>query len=144
MTGSVDERAARAAWAVMSDLVLANERRQEVSEAVGLPFSRVRALRRIAAAPMTLTALAAAMSVDPPNCTAVVDDLEQRGLVERRAHPTDRRSKLVHITAAGARLARRAQRLWERPPAALRDLTADELRTLADILSRVRLPGART
>ena len=143
MTETGAEGAARAAWAVMSDLVLDNERRQELSEAVGLPFSRVRALRRISVSPMTLGELAAALGIDPPNCTAVVDDLEERGLVERRAHPTDRRSKLVVITAPGARLGKRAERLWERPPAALQDLTPADLRALADVLSRVRLPRTR-
>jgi DNA-binding MarR family transcriptional regulator len=73
----------------------------------------------------------------------VVDDLQKRGLVERRPNPADRRSKLVVTTTAGAELAKRAQDLWERPPVALRDLTPDDLRTLARILSRVRLPATR-
>jgi DNA-binding MarR family transcriptional regulator len=122
----------------MSDLVLDNTRRQEISDAVGLPFARVRALKRIAKAPMTLGELAVAMSVDPPNCTAVVDDLEKRGLVERRPHPTDRRSKLVAITPAGAKLAKQAKRLFDRPPADLEALSAADLRSLADILARIR------
>lgn len=143
MTGTGAEGAARAAWAVMCDLVLDYERRQEVSEAAGLPFSRVRALWRLAASPRTLGELAAALGIDPPNCTPVVDDLQKRGLVERRPNPADRRSKLVVTTTAGAELAKRAQDLWERPPVALRDLTPDDLRTLARILSRVRLPATR-
>ena len=61
-----------------------------VSEAVGLPFARVRALRRIAASPRTVGVLAAALGIDAPNCTSVVDDLEERGLVERRARPMQR------------------------------------------------------
>lgn len=131
---------ARAAWMVMADLVLDNQRRQAVSEAVGLPFGRVRALKRIAAAPMTLRELAAVMGVDPPNCTAIVDDLEGRGLVERRPHPTDRRSKLVVITPAGAALTKKAKALLDRPPAALADLPAAQLRTLARILGAVQPP----
>ena len=122
----------------MCDLVLDNQRRQEVSEAVGLPFARVRALRRIADSPMTMGELAAALGVDAPNCTTVVDDLEERGLVERRPHPTDRRSRLVVTTATGARLARRANRILDRPPAALHELTLEDLDLLADVLGRVR------
>ncbi len=140
MTGTSTEGAARAAWAAMCDLVLDNVRRQEVSESVGLPFYRVRALRRIAASPMTLGELAAALGIDPPNCTPVVDDLEERGLVERRPHPTDRRSKLVVPTPTGTRLAKRAQRILDRPPAALQDLTPNDLRALTEILERVRTP----
>jgi DNA-binding MarR family transcriptional regulator len=127
----------------MCDLVLDHERRQEVSEAAGLPFSRVRALWRLAASPRTLGELATALGIDPPNCTPVVDDLEKRGLVERRPNPADRRSKLVVTTTAGAELAKRAQDLWELPPVALQNLAPDDLRTLSGILSRVRLPTTR-
>ena len=102
-----DRDAARVAWSAMCDLVLDNRRRQQVSEAVGLPFGRLRALRRVAPAPMTMGELAAAIGVDAPNCTPVVDDLEARGLVERRPHPTDRRSRLVAATSEG--VARRRQ-----------------------------------
>jgi len=128
---------ARAAWSVMSDLVLDNQRRQAVSDAVGMPFGRVRALKRIAPAPITLRDLAAALGVDPPNCTAIVDDLEARGLVERRPHPTDRRSKLVVITKAGAQVTKKAKALMGTPPASLAALSADDLRRLAEILARV-------
>ena len=36
--------------------------------------------------------------------TSAVDRLEARGLVERRAHPTDRRTRVVHLTREGRRL----------------------------------------
>ena len=42
--------------------------------------------------------------------TAVVDRLEAKGFVRRRAHPTDRRSVVVALTAAGRPVARRAGR----------------------------------
>src|SRR5438552_7853060 len=37
--------------------------------------------------------------------TAAVDRLEKLGLVERRASPSDRRARVVHLTAEGKRLA---------------------------------------
>ena len=92
-----DDAAARA-WSIMGDLVLDNERRREVSDALGLPFGRVRALRRIAASPMTMGELAATLGAEKPYATIVVDELERQGLVERRPHPTDRRVKLVATT----------------------------------------------
>jgi DNA-binding MarR family transcriptional regulator len=138
MTTRDPDEAARAAWASMSDLVLDNERRHEVSDAVGLPFSRVRAIKRIAVKPMTLGELARALTVDPPNCTPIVDDLVERGLVERQANPADRRSTLVVATAAGHRVAKKVKQLWERPPAALLELSPDELGALADLLARVQ------
>jgi DNA-binding MarR family transcriptional regulator len=130
--------AARQAWLAMSDLVFANVRRREVSEQVGMSFGKVRALRRIARRPMPMGELAVLLGVDPPNLTTLVDDLEVAGLVERQAHPTDRRAKLVVATTAGAAVARQAEQILERPPAALSEMPVDDLVTLARILSAAR------
>jgi MarR family 2-MHQ and catechol resistance regulon transcriptional repressor len=40
--------------------------------------------------------------------TVAVDRLEEKGLVERRAHGTDRRAKVVHLTREGRKLITRA------------------------------------
>src|SRR6267142_3351580 len=40
--------------------------------------------------------------------TVAVDRLETRGFVERRAHGTDRRTKVVHLTKTGRKLITRA------------------------------------
>ena len=132
------DRAAGEAWQAMADLVLNNERRREVSEEVGLSFGKIRALRRIARRPMPMSELAALLTVDPPNLTPVVDDLEQAGLVERRAHPTDRRVKLVVATSQGAALAQRADEILARPPARLSMLSAEDLETLVRILAQLQ------
>ncbi len=132
------DSAVREAWHAMADLVLDNERRREVSEQTGLSFGRMKALRRIAGRPMSMRELAALLGMDPPNLTTVVDDLERSGLVERQAHPTDRRVKLVAATPKGAELAQRAEDILDRPPAGLADLPSDELETLVQILARVR------
>ena len=87
---------------------------------------------------MPMGELAAQLGVDPPNLTAVVDDLEGAGLVERRAHPTDRRAKLVVATPAGAALARKAERILQRPPPGLSGLAVEDLETLGRILARAR------
>ncbi len=137
-TSARRDRAARNAWQAMADLVLNNERRREVSEQVGLSFGKTRALRRIAHRPMPMGELAALLGVDPPNLTTVIDDLERTGLVERRAHPSDRRVKLVAATAAGAALAQRAEEILERPPVGLCELPSEDLEILGRILSRVR------
>jgi DNA-binding MarR family transcriptional regulator len=127
----------------MSGLVLDNQRRREVSERTGMSFGRVRALRRIAARPMSMRELAAQLGTDPPNVTTLVDALERAGLVERRAHPTDGRVRLVAATPAGAALARRAEEILGRPPDGLTGLPADELDHLLRILGRIRgdVPG---
>jgi DNA-binding MarR family transcriptional regulator len=124
-------------WLLMSDLVLDHQRRREVTDAVGLPFGRTRALRRLARRPMSMRELATALDIDPPNATVVVDDLEAQGLVSRRPHPTDRRAKVVEATRKGKDLARRADEILASPPPALGALGAEELQTLRGILRRV-------
>ena len=126
--------AASRVWAIMCDLVLDNQRRREVSDALGLPFGRIRALRRIAAPPKTMGEVAAALGVDAPYATLVVDELERQGLVERRPHPTDRRVKLVATTSRGTAAARRANEILGRPPAGLAALAEPELQELARVL----------
>lgn len=132
------DRAARAAWQSMSDLVLDNQRRRQVSDQLGLSFGKLRAVRRLAAGAMPMRDLAAQLHMDPPNLTPVVDDLERSGLVERRPHPTDRRVKLVAATPAGMALAQRAQELLDQPPASLYALPPDDLDNLRRILSQLR------
>jgi hypothetical protein len=44
----------RAAWALMTDLVVNNERRRQVSDALGMSFTRTRAIRRVAKGPMPM------------------------------------------------------------------------------------------
>ena len=41
------------------------------------------------------------LSVTKRNITGLVDGMERDGLVVRRAHPTDRRIKLIRLTAEG-------------------------------------------
>jgi DNA-binding MarR family transcriptional regulator len=133
-----EEDAAREVWLLMSDLVLDHTRRREVSEALGMTFGRVRAIRTLAREPLSMGELAAALGIDRPNATVLVDDLEAQGIVRRRAHPTDRRAKLVEPTRRGKALARRADEILATPPAALGALDAAELGTLRGILERVR------
>ena len=128
---------AREVWLLMSDLVLDNQRRREVSEALGMSFGRARAIRRLARRPMSMGELAAALGIDPPNATVVVDDLESMGLVRRGPHPTDRRAKVVEATRKGKDLARRADAILSTPPPALSALTTDDLETLRRILTSV-------
>ena len=64
--------------------------------------------------PQRLTALAEHLGIAARSATEVVDHLQERGLVERRPDPADRRATLITPTAegvaagAGIRAARRA------------------------------------
>src|SRR4051812_43126399 len=108
MTDGGDTDLARRAWRAMSDMVLDHDRKVAVSEALDLSWTRTLVLRRLAAEPLTLRGLAERLSADPPYVTLMVDDLEERGLVQRTPHPEDRRAKLVQLTAAGRSAAGRA------------------------------------
>lgn len=55
----------------------------------------------------TLTELASRLAVTKQAAIKVVDEMERRGFVERRAHPADRRAKVISPTERG-RLVRRA------------------------------------
>jgi DNA-binding MarR family transcriptional regulator len=109
--------------------------KKKVSETVGIPFSRVRALRRLDAGPLTLRELAESLAKDAPATTVAVNDLEERGLVERRPHPTDGRTKLVSLTAAGKRVLAAARAVTDQAPQRLADLPARDLAELRRILT---------
>ena len=49
-------------------------------------------------------ALGEALGIAPSRMVALIDELEERGLVERRANPTDRRARALFVTAGGRRL----------------------------------------
>ncbi len=129
--------AASDVWLLMSDLVLDNTRRREVSEATGMSFGRVRAIRRLAREPMTMRELAGALGIDPPNATVVVAGMEKEGLVRRRPHPTDGRVKLVETTRKGKALARKADAILAAPPPGLTALPTAELEELKRLLERI-------
>lgn len=56
---------------------------------------------------MTQQDLAERLYVTKGNVSGLIDRLVEAGLVERRPIPEDRRSHALHLTAAGAALARR-------------------------------------
>ena len=117
-------------WQRMRGLVHEYDlRRAQASTDLGMSGTRVEAVRLVAAAtePLTMGQLAARLHTDRPYASVVVDDLERHGLVERLAHPTDRRVRMVSATAEGRRVAARAEaalggyreRLRALPPAEL-------------------------
>lgn len=67
-----------------------------------------------------------------------LENLARRGLIDRRPHPHDGRSVLVHLTDSGASLVDDAMRaLAVREGAELRSLSPDEQATLAALLRRL-------
>jgi len=56
-------------------------------------------------------ALCGALNIPASRMVAVVDELERRGLLERRADPTDRRRRPLYLTPDGRRLLEQAVQL---------------------------------
>ena len=76
--------------------------------------------------------------------TVAVDRLEQKGLVERRAHGTDRRARIVHLTKEGRELITRAyaQHAEDLEQLVSASLTAKERATLIGLLKKVGYKAA--
>jgi len=137
--GAAGRTEAERAWRLLVELVMETrgEWRRKVADATGLPFSRARALWRLEGGPRTLAELASDMGTDAPAATVLINALEERGLVKREAHPMDRRSKLVTLTAAGRRVLAVVASITDQPPPALADLPREELAALRKILEKV-------
>ena len=89
-------------------------------------------------APMTVTRLARTLHLEPHTLTALVDEVEQRGWVQRHRDLPDRRAVRLELTAAGTAKATDAQRcLNEALVQCFAGLEADEVRTLVALLARV-------
>jgi DNA-binding MarR family transcriptional regulator len=117
--------------------------RRKMSEAAGLPFSRVRALDRLRRGPLTMRALAEVTGTDPPATTVIVNDLEARGLVVRETHPDDKRAKVVTLTAEGRRVMQSARAVNEKAPPTFDDLSDKDAADLIRIAERLGGPGKR-
>jgi DNA-binding MarR family transcriptional regulator len=81
--------------------------------------------------------MARGMGCDPSYITALVDDLDTRGLATRESSPLDRRVKIIVLTAAGRELAAEIDAVLSVPPASFGALSRDELRQLHQLLGKV-------
>src|SRR5437870_89409 len=84
--------------------------------------------------PLPMRRLADTLSCDASNVTGLVDRLESRGLVRRRASRDDRRVKVLHLTPTGSRLRAQLLRQMAGGSLPLARLSLDERRTLVKIL----------
>ena len=91
----------------------------EVRPAFGVVF---RALRD---GPLTLTELAARLGVTKQAAAKVVDEMDAKGLLRRRADPSDARAKLLELTARGRGAMRTAIAIGADLEARLREHTSD-------------------
>jgi len=135
--------AASQVWVGMRAFVEANEHPADLRERLGLALGtgRVKALLLLRDGPLSLSRLAAAHAVDAPYATIIVDRLESLGYVERTVDPTDRRRKLVALTATGLVAVAVAVEALSSPPEALQLLSETELSQLQTLLARLTSPS---
>jgi DNA-binding MarR family transcriptional regulator len=82
--------------------------------------------------------LGRSIGMDPSTMVSTIDELETRGLVERRRHPSDRRAHALHMTDAGRATLRRGRVLArEAQNELLSPLDEDERGLLHDMLLRI-------
>lgn len=134
------------AWRAIFDFIVATapERNRSIGES-GLTPNDARALSSLTPkSGRTMGSLAEEWKCDASTATWIVDRLEAKGLVERRPHASDRRVKLVVLTAAGARLkARQTERMYV-PPRELLELELADLVRLRNAVAKLvpRTPRA--
>lgn len=134
-----DNALADEVWRLMASLVIDHRDswKRAVVERTGLPFSRIRVLRRVAGGPMTVKQIAQAATIDAPAATVAVNELESRGLVVRETDPTNRRCKLVSLTSAGRDMLRAIYAVDDPAPDVLAALADDELKDLRALLAKI-------
>ena len=68
-----------------------------------ISYPRMRLLSALhCGGPQIMSGLSEGLGVTPRNITALVDALEEEGLVRRQPHPTDRRATIIELTSKGA------------------------------------------
>ena len=87
--------------------------------------------------PRPMREVAEACHCDASNATWLVDRLEERGLVERRTPPEDRRIKTVALTPAGVELVAAIRAEVLEPPEAILALGDDELDVLRSVFAKL-------
>jgi len=83
-------------------------------------------------------AIGEAVEVPASRMVALVDDLEQRGMVERRPHPTDRRVRALYLTAKGRKTLARGRKIAQAHEEALtQGMTATDRKRLVELLQKM-------
>lgn len=117
----------------------ASKRFAERIATVGLNPPLFRVLNLVDAAEgKSLQAIGAAIEVPAGRMVSLVDELEQRGLVERRPDPADRRVRALYLTRKGRETLASGREIAREHEAELtRGLAAADRRRLVDLLQKM-------
>lgn len=89
---------------------------------------------------ITSRQLCNALGILPPNLVGMVNTLQKRELIVRRPHPSDGRAVGLHLTPAGQKLMREAERTATRLESDVAAKLSDaEVRTLIRLLKKMYL-----
>src|SRR5690606_36035838 len=87
---------------------------------------------------ITSRQLCTALDILPPNLVGMIKSLDRRGLIERKPPPTDGRAQGLHLSPAGIKLQKAAQRTATQLESDVAgQLSDEELQTLKTLLHRI-------
>lgn len=139
--GRVTTAAGRDAWRLLHEIFFVGtvrNRLHDASATMGVSPGLMKALFVLEPdVGVRMGDLAEHLSCDASYVTNLADALEERGLAERRPHPTDRRVKTLVLSAAGVAAKQQLFDLIYEPPPELDVLDAAEQRDLRDLLRKV-------
>jgi MarR family transcriptional regulator, organic hydroperoxide resistance regulator len=131
----MDDDACRAWQLLVKFFFSQRERLPSLTEAFDLSAVQCHVLHLIEPErPVPMGRLADTLGCDASNVTGLVDRLEARGLVRRRASVEDRRIKVIQLTPAGSRLRAELLRRVTGRSCRLSSLSAADQRSLIRIL----------
>ena len=115
-------------------------RADQVLAPLDLTFARYELLVRLyfRDGSLPLSQLGKELQIHQTSITSLVDKLEKQGLIERRPHPTDRRSTIAQMTSAGRTLTGKAINLLNAEFFRDLGLTDPEARLLIGLLMKIR------
>src|SRR3954447_2082925 len=125
---------------LLSEVGFESTRRfRSMLEPLGLEPRQFALLRHVSRAEgQTQQALGDALGIPKSRMVALIDDLEERGLVERRPRPDDRRARALYVTPEGARCLDEAIEIAAAHEAFVRErLSPGEHRQLVELLRRL-------
>jgi DNA-binding MarR family transcriptional regulator len=140
VTERATDHAALAAdvWRLMLDFLRAHQRHAQTARDLGLNPGATKLLLELEPDdPRPMRALAETFACDASNVTWMVDQLEERGLVERRTLRADRRVKTIALTALGEKTKAELLRHLYEPPDDLLAVARDDLEAMRDTLGKL-------
>jgi DNA-binding MarR family transcriptional regulator len=130
-----------AATSIMRAQQIVLARVDEVLRPFDLTFARYEALVLLtfsSRGSLPLGKMGERLMIHPTSVTNIVDRLEAQGLVRRVQHPTDRRTTLCEITAAGRKRVARATEAVTGADFGIAGLSTGDVEQLIDLLAAFR------